>query len=54
MQKIEIPHPSLEVQKEIVAEVEGYQKTIEEYKHKIEEEEGNIKRTINRLWGEEE
>ena len=54
LQKIEIPHPSLEVQKEIVAEVEGYQKTIEEYKHKIEEEEGNIKRTINRLWGEEE
>ena len=51
---LEIPFPPLEVQKEIVAEIEGYQKIIEEFKRKIQEEEQKIKQTINRVWGETE
>lgn len=49
---LEIPLPPLDVQKEIVAEIEGYQKNIEEFKNKIEDEEGKIKKSIDRVWGD--
>ena len=54
MERRKFPLPPLEVQKEIVAEVEGYQKNIEDYKRKIDEEEEKIKQTLNRVWGEAE
>ena len=49
---LEIPLPPLEVQKEIVAEIEGYQSRIEALKQEIAEQEEKIKVTINRVWGE--
>ena len=54
LRSIRFPLPPLEVQKDIVAEIEGYQKNIEECKNRIEDEEGKIKQTINRVWGESE
>lgn len=50
----QIPLPPLEIQKNIVEEIEEYQKKIEDYKHKIQEEEERIKRTISRVWDEPE
>ncbi|MDR4651504.1 MAG: N-6 DNA methylase [Nitrosomonas sp.] len=47
-----IPLPPLEVQKEIVAEIEGYQNRIETLKREIVEQEEKIKAVINRVWGE--
>lgn len=46
-----IPLPPLAIQQEIVAEIEGYQKRIEELKLEIAENEAKIKTTINRVWG---
>ena len=46
-----IPLPPLAVQQEIVAEIESYQKRIEELKLEIAENEAKIKTTINRVWG---
>ncbi len=51
MERRKSPPPLLEVQKEIVAEIEGYQKNIEEYRCKIEEEEQKIEQAINCVWG---
>lgn len=48
-----IPLPPLEVQKEIVAEIEGYQKEIALLKSAIENEEMKIQATVSRLWDEE-
>jgi type I restriction enzyme M protein len=48
----QIPLPPLEVQKEIVAEIEGYQANIEDYKNAISEEEKKIHAAIERVWGE--
>lgn len=48
-----IPLPPLAVQQEIVAEIEGYQKRIEELKREVEEQEQRIKAAIGRVWGEE-
>lgn len=48
---IEIPLPPLDVQHQIVAEVEGYQKTIDEHRKAIDELEQKIKVTINKVWG---
>ncbi len=52
LEKIQIPLPPLEVQKEIVAEIEGYQKSIEALKQEIAEQEQKIKTAINRVWGD--
>jgi type I restriction enzyme M protein len=49
-----IPLPPLEVQQKIVAEVEGYQRRIEELKRELGETEVRIKTTINRVWGSAE
>jgi len=48
----QIPLPPLEVQKEIVAEIEGYQNEIARLKSAIEEEEKKIQASIGRVWGE--
>jgi type I restriction enzyme M protein len=53
LQRITIPLPPIEVQKEIVAEIESHQKRIEELKREISEEEDKVKATINRVWGED-
>jgi type I restriction enzyme M protein len=53
LERIEIPLPPLEVQKEIVAEIEAYQKVIDGLKTRITEEEQKIQKTIARIWGEE-
>jgi type I restriction enzyme M protein len=49
----QIPLPPLEVQQEIVAEIEGYQKEIERLKAEIAMQEINIQKSIARVWGEE-
>lgn len=49
----QIPLPPLEVQKEIVAEIEGYQREIAQMKEGIIAEEQKIQATIARLWGDE-
>jgi hypothetical protein len=51
--EIKIPLPPLEVQKEIVAEIEGYQKEIERLKGEIANQEKNIQKSIARVWGED-
>lgn len=52
--ELQIPLPPLEVQKEIVAEVEGYQDEIIRLKSAIEDEERKIQATLARVWGEDE
>jgi type I restriction enzyme M protein len=47
-----IPVPPLAIQQEIVTEIEGYQKRIEELKSGIGENEAKIKTAINRVWGD--
>jgi len=54
LRSIKIPLPPLDVQKEIVAKIEGYQKNIEDYRRKIDELNGRIKQAINSVWIEEE
>ncbi len=55
LKTLQIPLPPLSIQEEIVAEIEGYQKEIENYKLKIIELEKAIKNRINKVWnGEEE
>lgn len=51
-EKVAIPIPPLEIQKEIVEEIEGYQKIIENLKRDIEENEQKIKNKIATVWGE--
>jgi type I restriction-modification system DNA methylase subunit len=53
LRSIQIPLPPLEVQKEIVAEIEGYQKEIEHLKAEIATQEKNIQKAIARVWGED-
>ncbi len=48
-----IPLPPLEVQKEIVAEIEGYQKEMERLKTEIGAQEKKIQETIASVWGEQ-
>ena len=51
--KFEIPLPPLEVQKEIVAEIEGYQNEIERLRAEIANQEKKIQKSIARVWGED-
>jgi type I restriction enzyme M protein len=51
--ELQIPLPPLEVQKELVAEIDGYQKVIERLRAEIAEQESNIQKTIARVWGED-
>ena len=52
IKSIEIPLPSLEIQKEIVEELEQYQKEIEKSKLKIEQLNNSIEDRINKIWGD--
>ena len=47
-----IPLPPLEVQKEIVAEIEGYQKVIDGARAEIIRTEQEIQDAVSRVWGE--
>ena len=51
IEKIRIPLPPLEVQKEIVAEIKGYQKVIENAQAEINHFEKKIQDAIGRVWG---
>lgn len=46
-----IPLPPLEVQHQIVAEIEGYQSSIEEHKKAIAALEEQINSSVNKVWG---
>ncbi len=52
IRRIQIPLPPLEVQREIVAEIEGYQRVIDGARAVIEQFEKKIKAAIGRVWGE--
>ena len=54
VRRVKIPLPPLEVQKEIVAEIDGYQKEIDRLKMEIMAQEKNIQKAIARVWGDEE
>ena len=47
------PLPPLEVQQEIVAEIEGYQRVIDGAREMIDRMEGEIRAAIGRVWGDE-
>ncbi len=49
---VQIPLPPLEIQKEIVEELEQYQKEIEDFKIKIQKLNTSIEDRINKIWGE--
>ncbi len=51
--ELQIPLPPLEVQKEIVAEIEGYQQEIVRLKSAISDEEKKIQVALARVWGED-
>ena len=51
--ELQIPLPSLEVQKEIVAEIEGYLNTAASLKKAIEDEEAKVRAALARIWGDE-
>ena len=51
--ELQIPLPPLEVQKEIVAEIEGYQNVIDGARELIERMEKKIQATLARVWGED-
>ena len=52
LEKILIPLPPLEIQREIVAEIEGYQKVIDGARELVERMEGKIRAAVGRVWGE--
>lgn len=52
IQKIKIPLPPLEIQKQIVAEIDGYQKIISNCKNLIKIFERKIKDKLSEVWGE--
>ncbi len=54
VESLKIPLPPLEVQKEIVAEIEGYQNEIKRLKAEIAAQEKNIQKAIAHVWGEED
>ena len=51
VREVLIPLPPLAIQKEIIAEIDAYQRGIEELKKEILENEAKIKATIDRVWG---
>lgn len=50
---IKVPLPPLEVQREIVAEIEGYQRVIDGARQLIERTEGEIDAVVGRAWSGE-
>ena len=53
LSEFQIPLPPLDVQQEIVAEIEGYQKEIARLQNAIKDEEKKIQATLARVWGAE-
>ena len=51
LSELQIPLPPLEVQHEIVAEIEGYQRVIDGARQLIEQTEGEIAAAVGRVWG---
>jgi len=51
-EQLQIPLPPLDIQKKIVAEIEGYQKEINKNKEQIAQTEQDIKAKIAEVWGE--
>ena len=49
--QIEIPLPPLEIQQQIVKEIEGYQKEIDDLENEIKSKKLKIKDKINEVWG---
>ena len=54
LKRKQVPLPPLAIQKEIVTEIDVFQRRIEELKQEIEENETRIKATINRVLGDVE
>jgi type I restriction enzyme M protein len=52
LNKIDIPFPPLEIQEKIVAEIEGYQKVIDDCRELIVKYEDKIKKVVDGI-GEE-
>ena len=52
--KLQIPLPPLDMQKEIVAEIEGYQKVIDEARAVVDNFEKKIQEAINCIWNNKE
>jgi len=50
--ELRIPLPPLEVQREIVAEIEGYQRVIDGARQLIEQTKGEIAAAVGRVWGD--
>jgi type I restriction enzyme M protein len=48
---IKIPLPSLKIQKQIVNEIENFQKEIEDFETKIKQKQRDIEGKINKVWG---
>lgn len=53
LNSIRIPLPPLEILQQIVAEIEAYQKKIEDAKQQVLDAEANIRTIIGKVWGEE-
>ena len=54
LSEIQIPLPPMEVQREIVAQIEGYQKVLDSARRLIEHAEEDIKTTITQIWNKED
>ncbi|CJL78878.1 type I restriction modification enzyme methylase subunit [Streptococcus pneumoniae] len=50
LSSIEIPIPPIDVQRQIVLDIEGHQRRIEELKQEISEREQDIKLSIDKIW----
>ena len=50
-ESFEIPLPPLEIQEQIVKEIEGYQKEIDDLENEIKSKKLKIKDKINEVWG---
>lgn len=51
LKELEIPLPPLEIQQQIVAEIEGYEEEIANYKLKITKKQNQIKSAVSKVWG---
>ncbi len=54
VENFQIPLPPLDVQKEIVAEIEGYQEEIRNYELQIKNCHDKIAKAVNKVWGSDE
>jgi len=52
--QIEIPLPSLDIQKKIVSEIENYKKEIDDLKNEIINKEKQIENKVSEIWGAKE